>query len=188
MIDSPLRLHHFEPLSRANGPGLRSVLWLQGCTLDCPGCFNPQTHAVEAGTPATLAEIFGRIAAQKARIEGITISGGEPLLQVAALLNLLQMVKRRSTLSVIVFTGFSWEEVRRLPQADLLLACIDVLLAGRYQADRRIASGLLGSSNKSVHFITQRYSQRDLDCVPPAEVFIDPAGEMRFSGIEPLHW
>ncbi|MGD0006352.1 MAG: 4Fe-4S cluster-binding domain-containing protein, partial [Anaerolineaceae bacterium] len=44
MTDQILNLHHFEPLSLVNGPGKRSVVWVQGCTLNCPGCFNPQTH------------------------------------------------------------------------------------------------------------------------------------------------
>lgn len=188
MKDSLLRLHHFEPLSRANGPGLRSVLWLQGCALQCPGCFNPQTHPADGGSLSTVAEIFRHIALQAAQIEGITVSGGEPLQQVDALLKLLQTVKRLTALSVILFTGYTWDEARRLPQSTALLAQVDVLLAGRYRAEQRVASGLLGSSNKTVHFLTGRYGPGDLDRVPPAEVLIGPDGELRFSGIEPLHW
>jgi anaerobic ribonucleoside-triphosphate reductase activating protein len=188
MKDSILRLHHFEPLSRSNGPGLRSVLWVQGCTLNCPECFNPQTHAREGGQLRSVEEIVRWILDRAGQIEGITISGGEPLQQYGALLELLKKVKHLTALSTILFTGFTWEEVNRLPQADVLLENIDVLLAGRYQSGQRIARSLLGSSNKTAHFLTQRYSQRDLDQVPPAEVIIDPNGELRFSGIEPLHW
>jgi len=53
-----LRLHAFLPRSRANGPGWRSVVWVQGCSLGCPGCFNPQTHdRAEAGEVAEVAEV-----------------------------------------------------------------------------------------------------------------------------------
>lgn len=187
-MESVLRLHHFEPLSRSNGPGLRSVLWLQGCTLGCPGCFNPQTHDRNAGQSLSVASIYERIIALGKQIEGITLSGGEPLQQADALLALLQTVKRQTSLSVVLFTGYTWEETFHLPQSRELFDCVDVLLAGRYQSALRIASGLRGSSNKTVHFLSPRYSQIDLDQVPPAEIMIDANGEMRFSGIEPLRW
>ncbi|GAP14547.1 organic radical activating enzyme [Longilinea arvoryzae] len=186
MPDPILRLHHFEPLSRSNGPGLRSVIWVQGCTLNCPGCFNPRTHASQSGQVVGISDLFERILAGAGQIEGITISGGEPLQQAPALLELLKRVKSETGLSTLVFTGFTWEEAARIPQIEELLDCIDVLLAGRYRSDLRIASGLRGSSNKTVHFLSARYNQSDLDQVPPAEVIIDPTGEIRFSGIEPL--
>lgn len=187
MPDSVLRLHHFEPLSRSNGPGLRSVVWVQGCTLNCPGCFNPATHAANAGRAVESSDLFRRILEQRGQIEGVTISGGEPLQQAPALLELLKKVRAETDLTTLVFTGFTWEEAARLPQIDELLSCVDVLLAGRYQPELRIASALRGSSNKTVHFLSSRYTQADLDRVPPAEVIIDPTGEIRFSGIEPLH-
>jgi len=49
MTGKLLNLYHYEPLSLVNGPGKRAVVWVQGCTLGCPGCFNPQTHSVAAG-------------------------------------------------------------------------------------------------------------------------------------------
>jgi anaerobic ribonucleoside-triphosphate reductase activating protein len=183
-----LRLHHFEPASRANGPGIRSVLWLQGCTLGCPGCFNPLTHSRVGGSLCSTDEILACILAQRGRIEGITISGGEPLQQAAPLASLLRAVKQAAALSIVLFTGFTWTEVNRLPGGVEVLASVDVLLAGRYDAAKRIASGLLGSSNKSVHFLTPHYTQADLDRVPEAEIIIQPNGEVRFSGIEPLQW
>ena len=56
-----LRLHAFLPRSRANGPGVRAVIWVQGCSLGCPGCFNPQTHAFSGGEVVTVEELFERI-------------------------------------------------------------------------------------------------------------------------------
>lgn len=183
-----LRMHHFEPRSRVNGPGMRSVLWLQGCTLNCPGCFNPQTHSQHAGSPVSVDELLARILAQNSQIEGITVSGGEPFQQAASLSILLHAVKQATTLSVVLFTGFSWTEVNCFSEADKILANVDVLLAGRYQANRRVASGLLGSSNKTVHFLSSRYRQADLDQVPETEIVIQSNGDIRVSGIEPLKW
>jgi anaerobic ribonucleoside-triphosphate reductase activating protein len=188
MPESVLRLHHFEPRSRANGPGLRSVLWLQGCTLSCPGCFNPLTYAKDAGQLVPLDAIFRQIVAQSSYIEGITVSGGEPLQQAQALVELMRTVKRETDLSILLFSGFTWEEVKRLPEASAILECVDVLLAGRYQANLRIASGLRGSSNKTIHLLSSRYTAEEIETVPPAEVIIGPNGEVRFSGIEPLRW
>lgn len=183
-----LRLHHFEALSRANGPGLRSVVWFQGCTLNCTDCFNPKTHTPESGDSNTIEQAFAKIAANIGRIEGITFSGGEPLQQAPALIELIQRVRSETGLSIVLFTGFTWEEVNRLPQAKAILAGVDVLLAGRYQSALRVARGLIGSSNKTVHFLTPRYTAADFEAIPQAEVIIGAGGELRFSGIEPLHW
>jgi pyruvate-formate lyase-activating enzyme len=100
-----LRLHAFIPRSRANGPGCRAVVWVQGCTLGCPGCFNPETHDFRGGQWVGVDELFERIRALQGTIEGITVSGGEPFQQRPALLALLQRVRAETDLGVLVFTG-----------------------------------------------------------------------------------
>ena len=184
-MDNTLQIHHFLPLSRANGPGARAVFWVQGCSLGCPGCFNPETHLLGGGQAVAVADLVQRLVALVPSIEGITISGGEPLQQPAPLLALLQQVKQESELSVLLLTGFSWPEVQRMPGAPALLANVDVLLAGRYQQASRLARDLRGSANKTVHFLTRRYTAADLRAVPPAEMIIGPGGEIIISGIDP---
>jgi anaerobic ribonucleoside-triphosphate reductase activating protein len=188
MVLRRLRINGFLPRSRANGPGLRAVLWVQGCSLACPGCFNPETHSFTGGHFVSPDDLFRRIASLEGSIEGITISGGEPLQQRRPLLALLRRLRRETALSVLVFTGFTWDEVRGLPDADALLACIDVLIAGRYDGTQHLARGLRGSANKTVHFLTNRYTPDDLETVPPAEVFITPGGAIQLTGIDPLRW
>lgn len=183
-----LRVHDFIAASRCNGPGLRAVLWLQGCTLACPGCFNPLTHSALDGTDLFAEEIVNLIKQHGADIEGVTISGGEPLQQAGALLDLLRLIRRTTSLGIIVFTGFSWEEFLRLPQAAFLQANMDVLIAGRYKAELRQATGLIGSSNKTMHFFTNQYIPADFEDIPEAEVILGEDGELRFSGIDPLLW
>jgi anaerobic ribonucleoside-triphosphate reductase activating protein len=187
MAGPVLRIHHLLPFSRANGPGARAVLWTQGCSLSCPGCFNPDTHPVAGGEAVPVDELFARLAVLDG-VEGLTVSGGEPLQQRPALLALLRRVRRETPLSVLVFTGYSWDEVQRLPGAADLPACIDVLIAGRYEEGRRLARDLRGSANKTVHFLTGRYAPADLQAVPEAEVVIEPDGEVVVSGIDPLNW
>jgi anaerobic ribonucleoside-triphosphate reductase activating protein len=188
MHDDFLRLHQLLPSSRADGPEVRVVLWVQGCSLGCPGCFNPETHPFAGGERVSVDALFQRLTALTRSIEGITISGGEPLQQRRALLALLQQVRRKTPLSVLLFTGYIWEEVERMPDAEFLLARVDVLISGRYDASQRLGRDLRGSANKTVHFLTNRYTLADLQSVPLAEVIITPEGEVVMSGIDPLRW
>jgi anaerobic ribonucleoside-triphosphate reductase activating protein len=183
-----LRIHHWVPDSRANGPGSRAVVWVQGCSLGCPGCFNPQSHPRLAGTAVQIEDLLAKLVALQDQIEGLTISGGEPLQQMPALLELLHALRRTTHLSVLAFTGFTWAEVQRMPHSAELLASLDVLIAGRFVASQRLAQGLIGSANKTVHLLTQRYSWKDLQLTPPAEVWIARDGEIELSGIDPLRW
>nr|WP_241266526.1 4Fe-4S single cluster domain-containing protein [Streptomyces scabichelini] len=180
-----MRLHGFEPYSAANGPGTRAVVWVQGCTLGCPGCFNPETHE-RGGGETTVDELFERIVRLGDRVEGVTISGGEPLQQREPVLRLLARIRAETSLSAVLFTGYRWSEVTRMPEAAALCDSVDVLLAGRYESGQRIARGLRGSANKTVHLFGDRYALHDLDAVPDAEVVIHPDGRLTLTGIDPL--
>lgn len=185
-MKATLRLHAFLPLSRANGPGARAVIWLQGCSLACPGCYNPETHGFEGGESISPDDLFASLMTLSDGIEGITVSGGEPLQQMRPLLVLLQRLRKETNLSCLVFTGYTWEEIQRMPDAEKLLACVDVLIAGRYAQSQRLARSLIGSGNKTAHFLTDRYTVTDLQRVPAAEVIITPEGDVVLSGIDPL--
>ena len=95
-------------------------------------------------------------------IQGLTLSGGEPLQQLPALLAFLETIRRASDLSVLLFSGYTWAEIQRMPRHPQLLSLIDVLIAGRYDPTQRVAHGLVGSHNKTVHFLTERYTPADL--------------------------
>jgi anaerobic ribonucleoside-triphosphate reductase activating protein len=181
-----LRIHHIEPFSRANGPGWRTVIWFQGCTLGCPGCFNPETHLPAGGSLTSIAEILARLQAAQPEIEGVTISGGEPLQQKDALIELLTQIKQSTNLSVVLFSGYTFGEIQKMPKSRQFLPMVDILLAGRYDPSRRLASGLIGSANKTVHFFSSRYTIADLSNVPEAEVIIKDNGEIILSGINPI--
>lgn len=188
MTDVLLRIHQFLPQSRVNGPGLRAVLWVQGCSLGCAGCFNPQTHAFEGGKLVSIDSLMTQLVALQDSIEGLTISGGEPLQQRLPLLKLLRRVRQETHLTTLLLSGFTWAEIQQMPEAAELLACLDVLIAGRYEAGQHLARDLRGSANKTAHFLTPRYNLSDLQAVPVAEVIITAAGEVLVSGIDPPGW
>lgn len=190
-MNTAIRLHSFLERSQANGPGVRAVVWFQGCDLGCPGCFNEPTHAADAGQPATVAELLARLAALKAagQIEGVTLSGGEPLQQPEALAELLAGAADLG-LSIVVFTGYNPPEFERLDEAQRLalavvLSLADVLLAGRYNHKQRIASGLRGSANKALILLTSRYTREQIEGTPKAEIIIR-GGTVTRTGIAPV--
>jgi len=182
-----LRVHRLIERARANGPGLRAALWFQGCSLGCPGCFNPETHPFHAGELVAVDELARSIIAIP-DIEGASILGGEPLQQRRGVLALLRTLRDRSDLSILLFTGFTIEEIRRMPEGEEILGLVDVLIAGRYDATQRLARGLRGSRNKTVTFLTGRYTEEDLDKVPACEVTLDARGVVTINGMDPLLW
>ncbi len=179
----PARVHAFEARSRANGPGTRAVIWLQGCTLGCQGCFNPATHAV-GGESIEIDELVARIAAS-AGIEGVTLSGGEPLEQPDAALAILRAA-RALGLSTLVFSGFTIEEIRARPLGPEILAELDVLIDGRYLARERLGTGLRGSANQRIQLLTPRYALAEVEATPVAEIRIDPTGAVILTGVAPV--
>jgi len=178
------RLHAFEPASRANGPGLRAVVWLQGCTLGCPGCFNPGTHDPQGGYHSDTETFAAEISTLATRLEGISISGGEPFQQPEALLDLLRRLAD-SYLSRLVFSGYSLPEIDRLPLGPSILRHIDVLIAGRYVASQHVSHSLLGSANQQVHLLTNRYALADLASIPRRELILHPDGTITATGLSP---
>jgi anaerobic ribonucleoside-triphosphate reductase activating protein len=179
-----LRVHAIEPRSRANGPGARCVVWLQGCTLGCPGCFNPATHDVAGGHDMAVAEIAAQLAATPG-IEGLSVSGGEPLQQAEAATQLLDAA-RALGLSTLAFSGYTIDEIRRLPHGQAMLDRLDVLIDGRYVAGERLATGLRGSTNQRIHLLTSRYQLSDVEATPIAEIRIGPTGDVVLTGVDPL--
>ena len=181
----PVRLHSIELASRANGPGLRAVLWFQGCTLGCPGCFNPLTHDSATGIVTDTAALAARVLSRPNDIEGLSISGGEPFQQPEALLDLLTLLDG-SGLSRLVFSGYTLREIEAQPLGPAILAHLDVLIAGRYVATRHDGHALLGSSNQRIHLLTPRHQLSDFATVPGTEVILHTDGSITFTGIAPL--
>lgn len=178
-----LNLHALLPLSRSNGPGRRTVIWFQGCTLGCPGCFNPDTHSEDPRLTVEVSDLVSSLEARSGEMEGITISGGEPLVQSEGLLRLLLGLRSRTDLSLILFSGHRLDEIKKMPLGAPILSCLDVLIDGRYLKRKRLASGLRGSSNQAIHLLSNRYRLEEIEFTPPGEVQIDAQGRITLSGV-----
>lgn len=169
MIDSMfseiiLPVAQIVPCTEAEGPGRRFALWLQGCPLRCPGCCNPEMLPFEGGTPMALGDLLAQIEAARAHgIEGITLLGGEPLAHAAGAAALARAVRQRG-LSVMVFSGYTLEEARLLPDPAVaeLLALTDILVDGPYVREQpEMRRRWIGSANQRVHFLSDRYRADD---------------------------
>lgn len=181
-----LRLHAVEPRSRANGPGTRFVLWMQGCPLGCAGCFNPTTHDATGGRDVAMAELTDQLRlANASGVTGLSLSGGEPLQQAPAAAALLAEA-RALGMSTLAFSGYTIEEIRELPSGPDVLARLDVLIDGRYVASDRLATGLRGSANQRIQLLTSRYSLAEVEATPVAEIRIGPTGDVVLTGVNPL--
>jgi anaerobic ribonucleoside-triphosphate reductase activating protein len=91
--------------------------------------------------------------------DGITVSGGEPFLQAEALAEMLRIVRGKRDMGVIVYTGYTLEELAAVPHADELLAQTDLLVDGPYVQELDDGKSLRGSSNQRVHLLTPRYAE-----------------------------
>lgn len=125
-----LNIHNLLTKSSANGPGKRFVLWTQGCPLRCKGCFNPKTHSINGKTFYKTSEL-ANVINNTTGIRGVTISGGEPLMQVEEIIELLKQI--RSDLDILLFSGYTLEEIEQEPVKKQILKYIDAGLFGRYE-------------------------------------------------------
>lgn len=178
-----MRIAGYEPRSRANGPGARFVVWMQGCSLGCVGCFNQHTHDPLGGTFTSLDVLVDAMKASKS--EGLSLSGGEPLQHADDAIALLDAA-RSLGMSTLAFSGYTIEEIHDLPRGDEVLSKLDVLIDGRYVSTQRLASGLRGSANQQIRLLTNRYSMADVENTPVAEIRIGANGELVLTGVDPL--
>ena len=102
--------------SIVDGPGLRFVVFTQGCLHHCVGCHNPQSHDLNGGYWQDNQELIKMIDCNPL-LDGITISGGEPFLQPLPLIELLQEIKKRH-LHIMIYSGYTYEEILNLGTSD----------------------------------------------------------------------
>jgi anaerobic ribonucleoside-triphosphate reductase activating protein len=148
-------------LSKVNGPGLRFVLWTQGCSKGCSECFNPETWSTNVYKELSPLQLFELI--KNFEVDGITISGGDPLEQEDELLELLMLLSTmRLRKGVILFSGFTRAEISSSPIREACLKYIDVLIDGRYEKNLKVDFSLRGSSNQEFYFFSNKVSMSEL--------------------------
>ena len=121
--------------SLVNGEGCRMVIFCQGCLHNCKGCFNPQTHDVNAGLDYDIKDIESAFDKNIFFLDGITLSGGDPLLQAHKLINLCKYVKSKNK-TIWCYTGYTYDYLIENANDDNkwkeFLDNIDVLVDGEY--------------------------------------------------------
>ena len=159
-------------LSRVNGPGLRFVLWTQGCSKGCKNCFNPETWSFEKYKLLTPLEIFELI--KNSSVSGVTITGGDPLEQPEELLELLILLESLNlSKGIILFTGFTIDEINKDFLRRKSLGYIDVLIDGRFENDKRISRGLRGSENQNIIYFSSKIKEEELNIDQEVEVCLE---------------
>ncbi|MCA9587936.1 MAG: 4Fe-4S cluster-binding domain-containing protein [Myxococcales bacterium] len=156
-----LRVAQIVADTEAEGPGHRYAVWVQGCSIRCAGCCNPQMFDAAGGeemAPASLAA-----AAHAAGVEGVTLLGGEPFEQPEACAELAEAA-RALGLGVMVFSGYELAALEaraaREPEVAALLAATDLLVDGPFDRARpERARRWIGSSNQRMHFLSARYAE-----------------------------
>lgn len=135
--------------SIVDGPGIRYVIFTQGCPHGCPGCHNPETHDFAGGheidTETLLAEIR-----RNGLVSGVTFSGGEPFEQAEALLPLARQLKADGR-HLMAYSGYTYEQLIADSRAGVrgLLEQLDLLVDGRYEAEHRsLELRFRGSTNQ----------------------------------------
>ena len=123
--------------SIVDGPGLRLAVFMQGCPYGCPGCHNPQTHDVMGGREADTEEVRAMLK-KNPLLDGLTLSGGEPLLQPQAAREMAEMAKAQG-LNVWCYTGDTVEHMlkNRAPDVMAALEYVDVLVDGPFILEQK---------------------------------------------------
>ena len=191
-------LHAFVPASRANGPGLRAVIYFQGCSLNCPGCWNPTSHKFRSTDLTTIASVVEgcEAAMRSSPLEGVTFSGGEPMQQVWALVELMGEIRRVApSTSMGMFTGYTAAELDegqyathpKTPAAEkqrlwrVVRAHLDFAVMGRYDRTQPGTVPLRTSRNQELVLFSGRYEERDFG-EQVVEVGIDQRGTAVITG------
>lgn len=144
-----IRYAHILDDSIVDGPGIRLVIFLQGCKWNCKGCHNPHLFPIEEGIEIDEIQL-AKIILKKINSmhSGITFSGGDPILQHEALLKVTNYLKSRiPDLNIWTYTGFLYEDIKELP----ILKNIDIIVDGPFVLEKKdISLKFKGSENQRV--------------------------------------
>jgi anaerobic ribonucleoside-triphosphate reductase activating protein len=163
--------------SRANGPGIRYVLWTQGCDICCNGCSNKDTWDPELGTEMPVKDIIEDIKNQQ--INGLTITCGEPLLQFPEVLELLKCIYPKY--NVLLTSGHTMDVIKT--KFSEILQYVDILISGPYISSLHNSGPTWrGSTNQIVHFLTERSKNLENSEYIGAEIRVSKDGNALITG------
>lgn len=177
-----MKLHSKMESSTANGPGNRAVLWFAGCTLNCTGCQNPETHSFDV--PDTdITDVMEWLLTLDG-IEGVTFSGGEPMQHWVDLLRLCIWVRvARPELTIGIFTGYTLRELSVMPSWKSIADNLDFAVCGRYnQLKHTTEKAMCGSSNQTLELLSTRYKPKDFSQQMTEVTLDEETGLIQISG------
>ncbi|WP_456480401.1 4Fe-4S single cluster domain-containing protein [Nautilia sp.] len=163
-----LNIYHIEKYNYVNGNGCRYVLWLQGCNLGCIGCWNKETWSFKKNILRSVDEVFEEIKEIKDKIDGVTFTGGEPMLQAKELIKLAKKIKKIN-LGLQIFTGFETDELNETQKE--LLKYTDVLVSGRFDETKE-------NNNQKVYCFNEEWIFNNSD----VEIDISDDGTIKLTG------
>jgi anaerobic ribonucleoside-triphosphate reductase activating protein len=154
VLNKTLRISGLADDSIVDGPGIRFVIFTQGCEMHCKGCHNPQTWDRKGGYDITFGELLKRIDANHL-LSGVTFSGGEPFLQAKKLSELAEIIKEQVGIGIISFSGYTYDylHANSTPENGFmeLLYSIDYLIDGAFVEDEKSYDlNFKGSRNQRV--------------------------------------
>lgn len=190
-LRSGLRVARVADRTAVLGPGVRSVVWVQGCPLRCAGCLAPESLATEGGQLVEIEELAQRLLGLEPRVDGVTFSGGEPFAQAAQLTALSDRLRADDPdLSLMAFSGWTYEWLQRRGSFDqhALLSRLDVLVDGPYVAARHAPLRWRGSSNQRLHVLSGRHRLEDFGPDESAGVELEVLADasVGFVGVPPV--
>ncbi|MBQ7921249.1 MAG: anaerobic ribonucleoside-triphosphate reductase activating protein [Clostridia bacterium] len=153
----PIRLYGIVRESIVDGPGLRFVVFVQGCPHHCPGCHNPESHDPQGGFSTTTTRIWENLI-KNPSIRGVTFSGGEPFLYAKELAEIGKCARERG-MDVMTYSGYTLDALLGMAEKDAgvhaLLSATQYLVDGRFEEDKRdLLLRFRGSKNQHIYDVT----------------------------------
>jgi anaerobic ribonucleoside-triphosphate reductase activating protein len=177
-----MNIAHIEKSANIYGPGERFVIWMQGCSIKCQGCQNQNMLPFEPKNLTTPDKLISQIESSKP--DGVTILGGEPFDQFEEIKELCTLLHEKD-ISIILFSGYSLNYIQQT-QFKTILSFIDVLIPEPYKKNmRNTSSGIYGSDNQKLIFLSDRYNKTDFQTQNFAEIILEPDGSMKIYGFPP---
>ena len=155
-----MRIERAVNYVRTLGPGLRLCIWVNGCLRGCPGCVSQRLQQPDDSTDVDIYEYFAGYNLDK--IDGVTVSGGEPFEQPEELSRLVEYLVRRGVRDILVYTGYTLSELKaqKNDSIDSILGKIAVLIDGPYVMEMDTGKGnLKGSDNQCIHYLIPEYRE-----------------------------
>ena len=156
-----------SPIQRdsvVDGPGIRTVIWTQGCPHHCPFCHNPETHAMNGGKLVPVSEVIKEITSFELQ-DGITFSGGDPMMQPIPCMEIAKKCKELGY-NIWCYTGFLFEELLSNPDRVEFLKYIDVLVDGKFDNNLKSYSAKFrGSKNQRIIHVKASLKKKKAVCL-----------------------